>query len=96
MWRHLTLLRGNQALTDDQATLSKLGFAGSVNLSVVFATRTVTEVVLVTAASVETGIRGAKHGALAWVAPTAAASSRWGASVTVFQSSTRLPVTWEG
>lgn len=73
MWRYLTLLRGNRALTDDQATLSELGFAGSVDLSVVFATRTVTEVVLVTA-SVETGIRGAKHGALAWVAPGATSS----------------------
>lgn len=81
MWRYITLLHGSRALTDDNATLSEIGFVGveSVELRVVFATSTVTEVVLVTASVVfkkpasRTGFAAVETGN--------------------FQSSTRLPVT---
>lgn len=86
MWRYLTLLHRGHALTDDEATLSTLGFVGNVDLKVVFATRTVTEVVLVTPSMV------AKHGVVGLGTPPS--SSSLSSSVdNPFRSSTRLPVT---
>lgn len=61
MWRYLTLLHGGHALVDDEATLSTLGFVDNVDLRVVFATRTVTEVVFVTPS--------AKHGVVGLETP---------------------------
>lgn len=96
MWRYITLLHGSRALTDDDATLSEIGFVGveSVELRVVFATSTVTEVVLVTAS-----VMFKKPG---MVSARVTSASRTGFAAVVdgmvetgnFQSSTRLPVTW--
>lgn len=51
MWRYLTLVYNGDTLIDDQATLDKIGFVigDNMNLSVIFATKTVTKTVIVMA-----------------------------------------------
>lgn len=105
MWNYLTLLHGSQALIDNQATLSDIGFTigDSVDLEVIFATSTVTKLVLVTA-TIQPG--GPRHMYIPTAEPltsiTPTTSSIFTGSVQApmegwdLRSSTRLPLTWAG